>query len=355
MGKISEEQLSRKITFLSFILSVGIVYFHAYNVNIYNLSGGGKAAFLIERFETVCLNLLGSVVPFFFMISGFLFFRNFAPERNCYLSKLKSRFRSLFIPYVIFTVIGYFYFFAVSNIPFISVHMNTEPMKFDIVALIKSLWTNQYSIVLWYVRNLLVMVILSPAVYFIMKNRKGFHVGTIVLIISFIISLSVNLKYGESTLVFQMNRLFNNTYFFAGAFLAINHKDWVYYKNRNITAIGSILLALCIICTVLFDFFDYNNVIKNIMIPVSVWMMSNAFYFRGLPKYLQISFFIYCVHEYILEAIEKLWMIAAGASPAAALTDFLLMPVICIFIVTVISIVIRKITPGIWKVITGGR
>lgn len=254
MEKISQEQLSRKITFLSFILSVGIVYIHAYNVNVYNLSGSGKAAFLIERFETVSL-----------------------------------------------------------------------------------------------------MVILSPAVYFIMKNRKGFHVGTIVFIISLIISLSVNLKYGESTLVFQMNRLFNNTYFFAGAFLAINHKDWVYYKNRNITAIGSILLALCIICTVLFDFFDYNNVIKNIMIPVSVWMMSNAFYFRGLPKYLQISFFIYCVHEYILEAIEKLWLIAAGASPAAALTDFLLMPVICIFIVTVISIVIRKITPGIWKVITGGR
>ena len=80
MEKISQEQLSRKITFLSFILSVGIVYIHAYNVNVYNLSGSGKAAFLIERFETVSLNLLGSVVPFFFMISGFLFFRNFAPE-----------------------------------------------------------------------------------------------------------------------------------------------------------------------------------------------------------------------------------------------------------------------------------
>ena len=60
----------------------------------------------VVNLNSVVQNFIGQgivrvAVPIFFLISGYLFFYNFVPSMEKWKYKFKSRFHSLFIPYVI--------------------------------------------------------------------------------------------------------------------------------------------------------------------------------------------------------------------------------------------------------------
>ena len=104
-----EIRFRNKITFIQFLLSVGIVYQHtAWNYrecNILNLS------------QTFLFFLIETCVPFFFMISGFLFFRTYKPSKI--KEKILSRVRTLLIPYVIWNTIYAVFIIGLTKIGFI--------------------------------------------------------------------------------------------------------------------------------------------------------------------------------------------------------------------------------------------
>jgi len=82
MGNISwnvieEQQVRRKFTFLLFICSILVIYIHATNIeqiNIDNLTSFDELCISIESYWT---HVTSIAVPFFFFISGLLFFRTF--------------------------------------------------------------------------------------------------------------------------------------------------------------------------------------------------------------------------------------------------------------------------------------
>ena len=99
-----------KITNLSFILAVLIVIRHSSGIGIYNLPDW---LYYGELFIQQATDL---VVPVFFAISGFLFFNKLTGLRDWY-EKIKRRLKSLFVPYVIWCLIGYLFVLAIVNIP----------------------------------------------------------------------------------------------------------------------------------------------------------------------------------------------------------------------------------------------
>lgn len=52
-------------------------------------------------------------VSAFFIVSAYLFFRNF--EMNMYLGKLKNKFNTLFIPYIMWSTVGLMYKMIISE------------------------------------------------------------------------------------------------------------------------------------------------------------------------------------------------------------------------------------------------
>lgn len=60
---------SNKITILGFLLSIGVVYQHTQ----WKFLGGGYATWIYN----FLFYLIETCVPFFFMISGYLFFRTY--------------------------------------------------------------------------------------------------------------------------------------------------------------------------------------------------------------------------------------------------------------------------------------
>ena len=90
--------LKNKITIYRFVLIFFVISIHTWNLSVYGIEWGisafGSLIWFVESYfntlETVC-------VPFFFVISGYLFFREFKLRSLPY--KWKSRFRTVVIPY----------------------------------------------------------------------------------------------------------------------------------------------------------------------------------------------------------------------------------------------------------------
>ena len=102
----------RELNIAKLLLILGVVLIHCNllpnmpdSMTTENVTGVNVIEFFSRYLCKIC-------VPSFFMISGFLFFRNIAPDCrpgvlfSFYKKKLKSRVRSLVLPYIIWNAIA---------------------------------------------------------------------------------------------------------------------------------------------------------------------------------------------------------------------------------------------------------
>ena len=90
---------------LRFPLFVLVVYIHTMDWNLHN--SGPFAWKLYDNIRILISGIIGhAAVPTFFIISGYLFFLSKDTfDFETYLSKLKRRFTTLFVPYIIWNSI----------------------------------------------------------------------------------------------------------------------------------------------------------------------------------------------------------------------------------------------------------
>lgn len=119
----TEQQFRNKITIYSFVAMMAVIFIHTYNLSVYQVSEDsvGFARFVFY-FESVATSLWGAAVPMFFMISGFLMFRNFTWDKL--RSKYQTRFHTVLVPYFLWNTIYYLYYIVVTRIPLIQRIMN---------------------------------------------------------------------------------------------------------------------------------------------------------------------------------------------------------------------------------------
>jgi len=169
---------SAVIDFVRFPLIIGVLFVHNYL---------GYAASL--PVSTICGNFfsqtLGSLtIPAFFFISGFLFFLhtdNF--DSGAYRKKLQSRAKTLLIPYLFWNILSLTVCSFAHHLPK-AVHFFSEP---DCNAwtgryLLQALWAlpgdgpsvfnYPYAYQFWFIRDLMVMVVLTPIIYFLVKKCR---------------------------------------------------------------------------------------------------------------------------------------------------------------------------------------
>ena len=186
------EYLSKKIKFMSFFSIIAVVFIHAYNfkdssLEYYTIISEGKNWGAILEY-TISAGLARFTVPLFFMISGFLFYRNYELSVRGYFTKVKKRFFSLFIPFVLWAaisigfVVALKYGLGLTSSEYVNAYNpNTS--------LVDSLLFPQ-AFQLWYVKALLFFTIISPIGYLLIK-----HGG--IAIVSFLFVLWVTNVYPE--------------------------------------------------------------------------------------------------------------------------------------------------------------
>ncbi len=344
--------LSRKIQWLSLILAICVIFIHTYNSAVYGLTQySGKIAFFVERFEFYSNTAFNALcVPFFFMLSGYLFFRNYNWDKI--FKKYKSRFFSLVLPYVLWCSLYFVAYAILTHTPFISVRMNMEPVELSVTYYLDCLWNSTYT-VLGFVKNLIIAILGAP-VWFLLfqkKNKKWLDILSVIgscLLISYAYCLDIG--YLQNPLPIPLF----NLHFLLGGFFSIRCTNFAESNAKLKTLLSVIGFTLGIVY--LFIASGKISCLWTISMIIFIWFLADVFpYSKELYWWQKQTFFIYCAHSIVLEMLEKLWLLVAGKSVGAALADYLLMPFIVLAILSVTAHILNRYCKPAYKLLTGNR
>lgn len=346
MQYMSEKSFRSKITLVNFVMCFIIMFQHSYNIRVYDLTAESDLlGRVVYYFEVYIRTITDYAVPMFFMISGYLFFRTF--ELKKIIQKYWSRIKSILMPFLVWCTFYYLFYAMLVRIPFFAERMTANEMiPLNLATWIARLWDESFY-VFWFIKFLIILIALTPVWYFLLKDWfPGF--GLIALTFFFLYSI------GRASAPFHLRYI--NIYYLLGAYIGINYKDLPKCNNkipRIIAIIGLILLCLNMIEPASREATEVP-VIRGLLLCVCTWLAFPEPK-KDMPWWCQITFFIYCIHDLILEITEKIWLLLAGKGPIQALIDYIVMPAITMVIVILIAWLLKRFLKPVWFVLSGGR
>ncbi len=364
-----EEFLSQTISFLRFPLIVGVVLIHSKFLDVV-ING-------VKQVETADYPIFSAVsylvsdtfarvaVPLFFFFSGFLFFYHTGGfTTRIYLSKLKKRAKTLFFPYIFWNLLMILFVLLCQTVlPDLVSDKRKLVMDYSVSDWLWNFWdagkVNYFEkgypadSPLWFVRDLMVVMLCSPLVYCVVRWLK--HYGVILLGIVWALNLE-----------FDIPGLGTNAFFFFtfGAYFSINGKNFVtlmrpYMLPSVVLYLLSAIVGVCFRDNVWIEYIHLFAV--NILLGMTVAITVTAYYVkRGTwtaSKFLAASsFFVYACHEMPLASIIKIaFKLVHPHSDASLLMLYVLCPTLTILFGLSLYWVLRKLLPRFTAVITGGR
>ena len=172
-GNHYDVRISAAITWLRFPLIFFIILLHCYSVQ--HLVGDHKTYFNLLYPLTLWIGETG--VPGFFFISGYLFFLS----KKKYTQKLLDRVRSLLVPYLLWNTILLVLYVIAQIIGYPQDINGRSLADYNYIDYLRLYWDRgSYDhgnfapllCPLWYIRNLLIMSILSPLLLYIIRFAR---------------------------------------------------------------------------------------------------------------------------------------------------------------------------------------
>lgn len=350
------EYLSNKIKLLSFFLIILVLFIHSGFHQ--NEIAGMYWNNLIQEFISGKLGRLA--VPLFFLISGSLFFLNTEFGMMSIKSKMVSRVKTILLPYLYGCSFFVLLILLIQLIPSTSAYTNGDGYKFEdksiLIILRNIFWmadgsNSPLAFHLWFLRDLLMIVILSPILYYLFKSFKWWTLILLFVMSFFTIINSKSLS--TSLLWFSFGSLFSIT------------KTSIDFGR---TIWGVVILFFYIIISLYEQikggfYFVYIQNILVVIGVVGVWLSYDYFIKRGfslkenklLSFYCSFTFFIYLVHEPSLNVVRKMIIIILEKNSIGYLTSYLLSPFIFVFFSVRVGILVKKMFPKIYSNLVGGR
>lgn len=337
---------SRKNTCVSFTLSIFVLYIHANNLNYY-----AENIVLSKTIETFIGGRIGDIiVPTFFMISGFLFYRNINVQSNCkeiISSKLKKRFHSLVIPYLLWNTFGTFFYMVIPWVPKIGTMISGGAASVTLSNILEGIFHFKYYFPLWYLFYLIILVYIAPILVWLLKNKKMSVVVLSLLAMGYLLKLELP--------ILSCGSLF---FYILGAYLAVYNKEFWMKKEENSRA----FVYLCLLFfMILFRFFYVENIVGRLLYlisPVFLWKSFDVLSYKTKPsEFMGQSFFIYCAHIIPLTMINKIFVKLFDKMPSdfSAVISYMMSPLCALALLFVIYLLLVTYCKKIFILVSGGR
>lgn len=319
--------------------------------------------------------LRGQSVPIYFFISGYVFFLNTKLTFSKYKQKLHNRVKSLFIPYITWNIIALLFSLSLYLPIFSSVFPNlgNTTINMSVYTILNSFWdctpnifqsSNSINlnspiypinIPLWFIRDLMIIVIITPLIFKYIKLTKKYGISFLGL--TWFICSYYPLGH--------INQLLTALFFFSfGAYMSIFNKDMVIEFRKYFKT--SIILYLAISIIYVFSVYYFSSALHtlkkiNIIIGMifaynlSSWLIETEKV--KISKFLvSSSFFIYVSHYIIGSSILKLLMLIFKPEHNISL---ILIYVGSIILVTLLLLgvfyLIKKYTPSLLGILVGRK
>ncbi len=298
----NKSHLSKVINWLRFPLIFFIIMLHCYSVT--RLEGNHEVYFKILYPFSLWIGETG--VPGFFFISGFLFFSS----HKTYKQKIKTRFNTLLVPYFLWNsvILMVYYIAYLAGFPQEINHHNIANYTFfDYLRLFwdRGSFDNGNFVPLlcplWYIRNLFLMALISPLLYYIIRFTREL----------FLVSIAVwwlatfhNAFVPQTLFFFSLGAYFS--------IIAVNPLEF-FSKYKQIILLLFFIFGLgdIIVHTMIEN--DYNLQIHRIslIMNIPVLFLLASFFVRNdltSQKLSNASFIVFCIHYPIVIIIRKVCM-----------------------------------------------
>lgn len=357
MPRMQEERFRNKVSWVMFVFSILVIWVHSYNVKLFagGLTGPlWDRAAQIEDFVSVGIGQLA--VPGFFLLSSYLFFRNYTP--SLLMKKWKGRFQSIIVPYVVWNSLYYFGYVLATRLPLVKNVVGKAMIPFGPAEYLNAVLHYNYAPIFWYLYQLILLIILSPVIYWLVKERiiGAIYLAALVAAIHF----HLDMQHPNTDALF---------YYSTAAYLSIHGKQvaeriW----DRKQAAAGIGFLAIAIFC-----FYQMGRpgadvlwtVFYRLVTPVSLWLLINEAALKTAKPWMNQSLYLYAVHYVIVRFVNKGGIrvllcvpeavVSEGILAVSSLVIYFLLPVIVVWLSYGSARLLCRFVPAVWKVLSGGR
>lgn len=381
---------SQALDMLRFPLAVVIVTIHVFAY--YNVTIQGTAYDLTDfpGFMTLVMFaksfLAGQSVPVYFFIAGYVFFLGINLTMDTYWRKIKNRFHSLFIPYMLWNLLAIILVLVTFLPQLHGIFPNADWSKLHlsagdffgcfwiynscfqtVPAAVSELPPFPIDIPLWFVRDLMIVALVTPLINSLLK-----HYGAALPAVSGVLWFVLpNYVTGHPY------QLLTALFFFSfGAWLSFNQRDMVveFRKYRKISFVvyplsAILLFAYCMVwgdkAAVAADGFAGTPMmyLKNLAIVAGLFFAYNLAVvliqnmgLRPSKTLSSASFFIYAAHMIFLPYLLKIIVfVVPPVSDVLAIVVYVLADVLLCCGLLYAYVFLRRWLPALLSPFTGGR
>lgn len=345
---MQEKDFRNKIIWFTFIFSLLVIWVHSYNAALF--LGANETARGLNWIERLLGDRVAqTAVPGFFLISSYLFFRNFKVEKIW--MKWNSRIRSVLVPYILWNFLYYLGYVIGSRIPGMAAVIGKGKIPFDFLTAADAVLHYEYNYVFWYLYQLILLIILAPLIYPLIKKRAGAFI--------FLSVIFCSIYFGGSLPVLNLDALF---YYSFGAAMAVHIKK----SAEGSWNLKRFLMGLCfLLLGIIIRDLDFpgslkgeiaaSTVLFRLMAPVGLWLMVSEGILPEPKEWMKHNFFLYAVHFAVVRLINKTGAMLLPPVPALAFLLYLFMPALCVFLSYWIGWFLRSFLPALWRLLNGGR
>jgi surface polysaccharide O-acyltransferase-like enzyme len=368
--KPSKDLQSDVINFLRFPLIVGVLFIHNTTTTI-PMPGGmefGNAENMPVFY--ICSELFSQIlgrvaVPLFFFISGFLFFRNIDGfTTQDYLKKLKSRGKTLLTPYLFWNITVLLIYYIAQNVPALDMWFN-EKADYNFQYVLKSLWGRTSDEIIgmpsprayqfWFIRDLMVAVVLTPVIYFFIRKAKVY--GVLLLGVLWFFNWWFSFVGARGLSIVAV------FFFTAGAWFGSNKRNLIDDMGK-VKHWAYALYPLLVMADLLTKEYAVNPFIHNagIIAGIVFWVNLVAHLLRtgkvSVNRFLVSSaFFLFAIHDpLLLSKIRKVLYVMLNPQSDWLITALYFLNVLIVVLIALgLYYLLKRFMPKFTAIITGGR
>lgn len=349
MVPISKE-LSTKIRITVFLATVLVVLRHSINVHIYYPDVYSTGFRDINSFIQILINSLTNIaVPFFFLVSGYLFF--YQLKLKLVLSKWKKRVKTLLVPYIIWNILMLVFLLTIQRISFIDKYSSFEYININLKTVLNNILIDPALGQFWYIRDLLLFVIISPALLLIFKNKYIFYIYLVLLLY---------IWQPIDTSFFSTEGIF---FYSIGGFLGYTNKNMrVNFSGALVIATFVFWIALKLILMFnLFSNIEFVMSLEKLAILVGIlffWCSSDRINKKVEKHLLALSayaFFIYAFQAPTINIIYKGTLTLLPQSQLLGLFTYFFAVIVVVALSILLAKILKSYTPKFYFLLTGNR
>lgn len=346
----------RKTSLLSILMIVGI---HSSNIPYLN-PGETDVSIVVLWIQTWLSDWLFRIgTPTFMAISGFMFFWSFSMSLKSYRYKVAKRLKNLAAPFLLWSSLGIGLFLILQMLPVTQVFFS-KPYLYEMNwwDLLRILIMDPIPYQLWFLRDLIIMSLLSPLVYLVLGSRFSL----------------LMLGTGFAIWFFNLPELgLNNktTFFYIlGAWCAIQKKQnrfnafktWLQGRSGLL-----VTLSLWLVLTVMGSIIRVREdlVIEpvyklQILCGMNVLWYGYSYWARFLnfawvDHVKTLTFFIYASHEPLTRIVSKALLNLTPENSLAALLVYFLTMGLVVGVCSLSGIFLKKRLPAVYGPLSGWR